>query len=254
LHVRKKLAIGTLALVAIPAIVAGLAGQARAADTGPAAAPAPTLAPDANVEFSESAPEGKTTDEATAKVDFNAPPPSRPRKKGFVLESAIGALGFLGRFQHVSPAAPLLRTQLGYEFFSWLMLFVSGELAYTDTSEAADPSHVRAFPIYGIGGGLRGTIHATERFAFTISGDVGGMASDLPKGSLGQYGFGQAEGFNPYFGGHLGVEWYQVDRHLAVAAQGGLRDATGFARAQLAGAGGDTPLLWDGGLALRYTF
>jgi hypothetical protein len=248
--VRTRLAI-TLALT-IASVPAGVTRPARAADAAPA--PAPTLAPDANVDFSEAAPEGKTTEESTAKVDYNAPPPSRPRKKGFVLESTIGALGFLGHFQHVAPTAFWLRTQLGYEFFTWLMLFASGELAYTDTSEATDPSHSQAFPIYGVGGGLRGTIHATERVAITLSGDVGGMASDIPKGSLGQFGYGQAEGFNPYFGGHLGVEWYQVDRHLALAAQGGVRDAVGFSRNQLAGAGSDLPLLWDGGVALRYTF
>lgn len=238
-----------VALAAPFALVTTVTGRSSAADSSPP--PQPTLAPDARIDFSETPPEGKTTEESTAKVDYNAPPPSRPRKKGFVLESTIGALGFIGEFRHVAPTAFWLRTQFGYEFFSWLMLFASGELAFTDTSEASDPSHSRAFPLYAFGGGLRGTLHLGERIGIYLSGDVGAMTADIPKGSLAIFGFKNVEALNPYFGGHVGFEWYQIDRHLALTLAAGVRDALGFSRS---GTNAAPPLLWDGGVALRYTF
>lgn len=46
-----------------------------------------------------------------------------------------------------------------------------------------------------------------------------------------------------------------VDRHLALTAQGGLRDAPGFKQLAIGGtATNDTPLMWDAALGLRYTF
>ena len=42
-------------------------------------------------------------------------PPPRPRRKGLVLESTLGVLGFAGQFRHVAPPAYWLHAQLGYE-------------------------------------------------------------------------------------------------------------------------------------------
>jgi hypothetical protein len=42
-----------------------------------------------------------------------------------------------------------------------------------------------------------------------------------------------------------------IDRHLALTAQGGVRDALGFEKVV---GGADTPLMWDAALGLRYTF
>jgi hypothetical protein len=180
---------------------------------------------------------------------LEAPPPL-PRHKGLVLESSLGAADFLGKFGEVAPLGFWLHTQLGYEIFNWLMLFGEGELAFTDTSGTQSPADTRAFPIFGFGGGLRATVHLTDRVAIFGQGDLGAMKSDITTGALANLGYKNAENLDLYLGGRLGVEWYQIDRHLALALQVGLRDATGFKRQ----VGSDLPLMLDAGLALRYTF
>lgn len=214
------------------------------------------LAPDAKVQISTSAPEGKTSEpDAALPAPSPEAPPARPRHKGLVVETTAGMLAFAGQFRHVAPPAFWLHGQLGYEIWSWLMVFGESELAMTDTSEAQDESHALSFPMFGFGGGLRGTVHVTERVAFFVQGDVGALEALVPKDSLSILGYSSAESLNPYFGGRLGFEWYQVDRHLALVAQGGARDAQGFGRTELNGpGGGDTPLMWDIALGLRYTF
>jgi hypothetical protein len=178
-------------------------------------------------------------------------PPPLPRHKGFVLEGSLGALGFLGQFRHVAPTAPLLRVQLGYEFFRWLMAFAEGELAFSDTSVSQDPSKSRAFPIYGFGAGARFTVHATERVAIYAQGSVGALKADVPQNSFGILGYRDAESLGVSFGARLGVEWYQIDRHMALGLVGGIRDATGFAKVARKS---DTALMWDGSAVIRYTF
>jgi hypothetical protein len=210
-----------------------------ASPAGPSAEPAPAGSVTATAEGGSILPEPPP----------EAPPPL-PHHKGFVIEQSLGALGFIGGFRHVAPAGYWLHTQAGYEIFNWLMVFGEGELIFTDTSEAVDPSKVIAFPIYGFGGGLRVTVHITDRVAFFVQGAVDGMKADVPKQALTILGYHNAESIDPSFGGRLGVEWYQIDRHLALGLEGGVRDATGFAKF----AGGDTGLMWDGGAAIRYTF
>ncbi len=178
-------------------------------------------------------------------------PPPLPQKRGLVLESSLGALGFAGQFRHVAPMAFWMHMQLGYEIFKWLMPFAEGQLAYTDTSVAQDASKAHSFPILGFGGGARVTVHITERVALYGQGSIGAMKADVPKQALFILGFRDAEAFNPYFGARIGVEWYQIDRHLALGFGVGFRDAQGFAR--LASTS-DTPLMWDAALSLRYTF
>jgi hypothetical protein len=178
-------------------------------------------------------------------------PPPLPHKHGLTLEQSLGVLGFAGQFRHVSPPGLWIHTQLGYEFFKWLMPFVSGEVAYADTSEAQDPSKARAFPIFGFGGGVRATFSVAERFALFAQFELGALRTDTPKNSLAILGFRDAEGFNPFFGGRIGFDWLQIDRHLGVGISIGLRDAQGFAK--LAGSS-DTPLMWDAAAAIRYVF
>jgi hypothetical protein len=177
-------------------------------------------------------------------------PPPPPRHKGLVLESALGGLGFFGKFGTVAPTGFWLHTQLGYEIFNWLMAFGEGELAFTDTSNAQGPAQSQGFPIFGFGGGVRETVHVSDRVAVFVQEDIGAMKSDITTGALVNIGFKNAEALGLYFGGRLGVEWYQIDRHIAFSLQVGLRDALGFKR-QI---GSDLPLMLDGGLALRYTF
>ena len=178
-----------------------------------------------------------------------APPPP-PYKKSVVLDSSIGALVFLGKFGKTAPPAPLLRVQLGYELFKWLMLLGEGELGFTDTSRSQDPPKTRAFPIFGFGGGARLTVRFTDRFGVYLQGDIGAMKADIRRRALEIIGFKDAEDLGLYVGGRLGVEWYQLDRHFALGLTGGLRDATGFKRT----IGTDTPLAFDAGASIRYAF
>jgi hypothetical protein len=168
-----------------------------------------------------------------------------------VVESRVGALVFLGDFRHVAPDAPWFHVDVGYEFFKWLGLFAYGELSFTDTSGTQGPSNSVAFPIYGFGGGPRFTVHVTPRVALFLEGDVGAMRADVPHGALVDLGYANAEKFGVSFGGRFGVEWYQVDRHLAFGLDVGVRDATGFAEQFI---GTSPPLMLDASAAIRYTF
>ncbi len=234
---------------------------ARAEPAPPDAPPAaqasqPTLTADTKIEFSTDAPEGKTSNlpEPGGKGDagdaVDAGPPLRPRHHGLVLEQTLGVLGFAGQFRHVAPTAYWLHMQLGYEVLPWLMLFGEGELGYTDTSEAEDPSHVKAFAIWGFGGGARATLHATDRVAFFAQASVDALGANVPHDTLAILGYRDAESLDASFGARVGVEWYQIDRHLALDLQVGIRDAQGFQKF----VGNDLPLMWDAGAGFRYTF
>jgi hypothetical protein len=178
-----------------------------------------------------------------------APPPP-PHKTGLVLEMGLGALQFLGQFKHVAPLAPWMYLQLGYEPFKWLMVYGYGELSFTDTSEAEGEALEHAFPIYGFGGGVRFTLHATTRVAFFAQGEGGAMQADVGKGILADLGFKGAESLGATIGGRVGAEWYMVDRHMALGLGVGVRDLLGFKQTF----GSDTPLALDATGALRYTF
>jgi hypothetical protein len=212
----------------------------------------PTLATDAQVNIATTPPEGKTgeTDTTLPTAPPEAPPP-RPHRKGVVLEQTAGLLGFAGQFRHVAPPGYWMHMQLGYELFDWLMVFAAGELAFTSSDVSQDASHSMVFPIYGFGGGLRATFHVTDRFAFFVQGEGGALTAYVPHDSLTILGFRDAEGLNGQLSGRVGVEWYMIDRHLALTAQAGVRDAMGFAK--VVGAN-DLPLMWDGAAGLRYTF
>jgi hypothetical protein len=175
----------------------------------------------------------------------------RPRRPGLVLESTLGVLGFAGNFRHVAPPAYWVRGQLGYEVTRGLMLYADGEAGWTDTSESQEEANTLPVVLWGFGGGLRGTVHVSERVAVYLQGDIGALAADVKHDELTVLGFRNAESINPSAGGRIGIEWYQMDRHLALALAGGARYAEGFARVV---GPTDLPLLWDAGLSLRYTF
>jgi hypothetical protein len=131
------------------------------------------------------------------------------------------------------------------------MLFGSGELAFTDTSEAAGEAHSRAFPIWGFGVGARAGWRPSERFGAFAQGDVGALTAYVPHDALAVLGFRSAENLNTQLGARAGVEWYQKDRHYALSLSVGARDALGFSKFSV---GGDVPLMWDAAAGLRYTF
>jgi hypothetical protein len=178
-------------------------------------------------------------------------PPAAPYKRTLVLDSTLGAIGFLGEFGKVAPPGPWFHTQLGLELFKWFMVFGEGDLAFTDTSSKLAPPKTRAFPMFGFGGGARFTLRFTERVGIYAQASVGLMKADIARNALGIVGFADAESLGLYAAARLGVEWYQLDRHFALGLNGGVRNAQGFARL---GGGGDTPLMVDGGLSLRYAF
>ncbi len=179
-----------------------------------------------------------------------APPPP-PYKKTLVLDSSIGAIAFLGQFGKIAPPGPWMHVQLGYELLKWLMLYGEGELAFTDTGNLQRPPNIRAFPLFGFGGGARFTLRFTDRVGAYLQGGVGAMKADIASNALGVLGFRDAESLGLYLGSRLGVEYYQLDRHLAIGLNVGARLAQGFERI---GASTDTPAALDGGASLRYAF
>ncbi len=207
--------------------------------------------PDSPVPISQQPPEGQARADAIPSPEaIGEPPPPQPRYRGLVLTSTVGVLGFAGRFRHVAPPAYWLQSQLGIEI-GWLMIFGDAEVALTDTSESLDESQSMAFALWGFAGGARATVHATDRVAFYGQLEVGALTADVPHHALVILGFHQAETLHPTYGGRLGVEWYQVDRHLALFVALGGRLAEGLARSV---GPSDVPLLWDAGAGVRYTF
>lgn len=242
----------------VAGVTLGLAADARAqaadvsapappASTAPVAPEAPPAQPAAKIEVTETTqPEG-----SLLPSPIPEDPPMPPRRRGVVIESRLGALAFLGDFRHISPTAPWWHVDVGYEILNWLGVFGYGEVAFTDTSEIQGAALITAFPIYGFGGGARVTLHASRRVAFFGEGNAGAMRADVPKGTLIDQGFGNAEQFSLAVGGRVGVEWYQLDRHLAFGLDVGLRDALGFVQ-QFSPTG--PPLMLDASGAVRYTF
>ena len=228
-------------------IALGASGRAWAQDAS--AAPADPLPPGASIDLEKDV-SASSLDAPVTEAPPEAPPPP-PYRKTVVLDSSLGAMRFLGKFGDTAPTAPWIRTQIGYEIFRWLMPFAEGELGFSDTSGTQDPPKTRAFPMFGFGGGLRFSLRFTDRFGAYLQGSLGAMQADIRKNALTIIGFKKAESLGLYAGGRLGVEYYMMDRHFALGASAGLRDATGFKQQ---GTGSDTPLAFDAGLSVRYAF
>jgi hypothetical protein len=179
-------------------------------------------------------------------------PPVAPRKVGVLLESQLGILGFAGRLRNVAPPAFYSRIHAGYEPWEWLAVLAYSELAVTDTSRAQSAVARRAFPLFGFGGSLRGTWHVSTRLAVLAEASAGGLMADVGFGALGNLAFGDLESLGFTTGGRAGLEWHQVNPHLAFTLSGGTRYAPSTATT-LAGVT-DTPLLWDTTLGMRYAF
>lgn len=196
----------------------------------------------------QSDPEDSSEAEQAAASDDLVPPP-RPRHHGFVIESGIGALGQLGEMKHVSPLAPWFHLQVGLEPLRFLMLFAEADLVLSRTSYAHPPPPPRSYALWSFGAGLRGTVLASERIGLYAQVSLGGATVNTDV--LGIYGYRRADEFNLYLAAELGIEWYQVSPHLALAVHGGIRDFTRtFERAHSSQPG----LAWLSGVSLRYTF
>ena len=181
------------------------------------------------------------------RAELEAPPPP-PRRHGVVIEGSVGALGHRGDMKHVSPAAPWFRLQAGYEIFDWLMAFGQGDVALANTSYAHRPPDKRSYALFGFGVGARASWQPLSALGFYLQGE-GGLGS-VDQDVLSTYGYRNAGQLRPYFGGTLGVEWFQINPHYGLALYGGARDyVQTFERTY----GSNPPIVWVSGLALRYT-
>ena len=182
-------------------------------------------------------------------ADDTDAPPAPPRKKGFVLESSVGVMGQLGHLKNIIPNAPWFGLRFGYEPLRWLMVFGESDLFVTSTSYAHPPPPPRSFAFWSVGAGLRLTLKPTDRVGVFLQGSVGvGRATD---DVLELYGYQHAEELGLYESAELGVEWYQVSPHLALAAHGGVRQYPRTLKREL---DSQPPMTWLSGAGLRYTF
>jgi len=190
----------------------------------------------------------KSSGEAGGNDDLEAPPPP-PRKKGFVLESSVGVMGQIGRLRHITPNAPWFGLRLGFEPLRWLMVFVDSDLFVASTSYAHPPPPPRSFAFWNAGAGFRLTFKPTDRFGAYLQGSLG--AGRATEDVLRLYGYRHAHELGLYEGAELGLEWYQVNPHLALSVHGGVRN---YPRALVRDRDAQPPMTWLGGAGLRYTF
>ncbi len=191
----------------------------------------------------------KSQGERSTDADDAESPPPPPRKKGFVLESSIGVMGQLGHLKNITPTAPWFGLRFGFEPLRWLMVFTEADLFVASTTYARQPPPPRSFVFWNVGAGLRLTIKPTDRIGVYLQASVGvGRATE---DVLELYGYQHAEELGLYESGELGVEWYQVNPHLALALHGGVRD---YPRTLKRDRDEQPPLAWLSGLGLRYTF
>jgi hypothetical protein len=181
-------------------------------------------------------------------TEGDAPPPP-PREKGFVLESSIGVMGQLGHLKNITPAAPWFGLRFGYEPLSWLMVFAESDLFVASTSYANPPPPPRSFAFFSFGAGFRLTVRPIDRVGVYLQGSLGGGRAT--KDVLEIYGYENAEELGIYQSAELGLEWYQINPHLALALHGGTRH---YPRVLKRVRASQPPLAWLSGLALRYTF
>ncbi len=173
-----------------------------------------------------------------------------PRRHGLVLESGLGFVTQIGSMKHITPTAPDFKLHLGYEVLHWLMPFLEGDVAFASTSYASEPPPPRSYFHWGAGGGVRFTLPVSRILAVLAQGSIG-VARVSDQNVLAVYGFPHADEINLYYGGELGLEWYQVSPHLALAAHAGIKS---YGKGLTRDRGGEAPLAIVGSAALRYAF
>jgi hypothetical protein len=189
-------------------------------------------------------PEATDLSSTDPELDVPALP---PRRHGWVVEGSAGALGHLGNMRDVSPVAPWFRLQLGYEPFDWLMVLAEADVALSSTSLAQRPPDERGFALFGFGGGARLSWQAFRSVGFYIQGEAG--FASVNQDVLATYGYPAADRLRPFAGGALGLEWFQLSPHYALAWFGGVRDYfQSFDRIN----GSRPPLVWFSSVAIRY--
>lgn len=192
---------------------------------------------------SHSLPKGSVSDGTVAEV-----PPHPPRHRGVVLETSAGVEFPLGALRHVSPPSPWLQLSLGYELADWFMVVALADLSLANTSYAARPPEPRTYAHYAFGAGARFQLPLTSWLATHAQLELG--VSEVTEEVLAQYGYRQADDLSLHYGARLGLEWLQVNPHMALGLQGTFRNYTGLDRSNNA----DAPISVIGALALRYAF
>lgn len=170
-----------------------------------------------------------------------------PRQQGVVIEGSVGALGHLGDMQGISPVSPWFKLHVGYELFSWLMVFGAGDLALSSTSLANRPPEKRSYALFGVSTGARLAWQPLTALGFYLQPAVG-LAS-VNHDVLSTYGYPDADRLRPFAESTLGIEWFQVSSHYGLSLYGGARDYfQSFERIN----GTRAPLVWLSGIAIRY--
>ena len=118
-----------------------------------------------------------------------------------------------------------------------------------NTAYARQPPPPRSFAFFSFGGGVRLTLKPTDRFGVYLQGSLGGGAAT--EDVLEIYGYQHADELGMYQSAQLGLEWYQVNPHLALALHGGVRN---YPRTLKRDRDSQPPLGWLSAAALRYTF
>ena len=173
-----------------------------------------------------------------------------PRRHGFVLESGIGFVTQVGSLAHITPTAPDFQLRFGFEVLHWLMPFIETDIAFANTSYASEPPPPRSYFHFGAGGGARFTLPVGRILALFAQGSAG-LAAVSEQNVLSIYGFPDADEPNLYLDGRLGIEWYQVNPHLALGVHGGVRSyGQGLTRER----GGEPPIAVLASANLRYAF
>jgi hypothetical protein len=190
----------------------------------------------------------ETPDQADVSTERERELPALPpRHHGWVMEGSVGALGHLGNMRDVSPVAPWFRLQLGYEPLDWLMIFGEADVALSSTSRANRPPEKRGYALFGLGAGARLSWQAFDAVGLYLQGDAG--FASVNEDVLATYGYPDANSLQPFAGAALGVEWFQLSPHYALALSGGARDYfQSFERIN----GDRPPLVWYSSAAIRY--
>lgn len=220
--------------------------SSRAEETQP---PERTLTPEEIDAWLDSRAMPKSENAARESGDDTSAPPPPPRKQGFVLESSVGVMGQLGHLKHIAPNAPWFGLRFGFEPLRWLMVFAESDLFIASTSYASPPPPPRSFAFWNVGAGARLTLKPSDRVGIYLQASLG--AGRATSDVLELYGYSHAEELGLYQSAELGLEWYQVNPHLALGLHGGPRN---YPRALKRERGTEPPMTWLCGAGLRYTF
>jgi hypothetical protein len=88
---------------------------------------------------------------------------------------------------------------------------------------------------------------AFRSVGFYVQGEAG--FASVNQDVLATYGYPAADRLRPFAGGALGLEWFQLSPHYALAWFGGVRDYfQNFDRIN----GSRPPLVWFSSVAIRY--